>query len=77
MSYFSLLYVCSKEEVCLDMEEPISNLPQKEKGELLIIDGNPEVEEPWMFERGMYIPVFYSLCYVKEISMDMLEEQVS
>ena len=46
MSYFSLLYVCSKEEVCLDMEEPISNLPQKEKGELLIIDGNPEVEEP-------------------------------
>ena len=30
-----------------------------------------------MFERGMYLSVFYSLCYVKEISMDMLEEQVS
>ena len=30
-----------------------------------------------MFERGMYFSVFYCLCYVKEISTDMLEEQVS
>ena len=30
-----------------------------------------------MVERGMYISVFYFLCYVKEISTDMLEEQVS
>ena len=30
-----------------------------------------------MFERGMHFSVFYCLCCVKEISMDVLEEQVS
>ena len=29
MSYFSLTYVCLKEEVCLETDEPISDLPQK------------------------------------------------
>ena len=29
-----------------------------------------------MFLRGMYLSVFYCLCYVMEILMDMLEEQV-
>ena len=29
MSSGSLLYVCSKEEVCLDIDEPISGLPPK------------------------------------------------
>ena len=30
-----------------------------------------------MFERGIYLYVFYCLCYVKEISTDILEEKVS
>ena len=30
MSYNSLSYLCLKEEVCLDIEEPISYLPPKE-----------------------------------------------
>ena len=30
-----------------------------------------------MFERGMYLSVFCCLCYVKNISTDILEEQVS
>ena len=30
-----------------------------------------------MFEIGMYFYMFYCLCCVKEISTDMLEEQVS
>ena len=30
-----------------------------------------------MFEIGMYFYVFYCLCYVKDISTYMLEEQVS
>ena len=30
-----------------------------------------------MFERGMYLSFFYCFCYVKEISMDILEEQMS
>ena len=29
-----------------------------------------------MFERGIYLYVIYCLCYVKEISTDMLDEQV-
>ena len=28
-------------------------------------------------EKGMYLSVFYCLCYVKYIPIDMLEEQVS
>ena len=34
-------FLCSKEEV--EMDEPLSNSQEKEQGELLIIDGNPEV----------------------------------
>ena len=56
------------------MDEPLSNLPKKLQGELLIIDGDPEVEETFMFQWGMYLFVFYCLFYVMEISTDMLEE---
>ena len=30
-----------------------------------------------MFQVGMYLSVFYCLCYVKEILMDMLKEKAS
>ena len=30
-----------------------------------------------MFGKGIYFYLFYCLCYVKDISTDMLEEQVS
>ena len=43
----------------------------------MVIDGDLEGEEPCMFEIGMYFYLFYCLCCVKEISTDMLEEQVS
>ena len=59
------------------MDEPLSNSPQKQQGELLIIDWYPEVEEPCIFKRGMYLSVFYFLCYVKDISTDMSEKQIS
>ena len=36
-----LVFLSSKEEV--DMDEPISHLPEKEEGELLTINGDPEV----------------------------------
>ena len=77
MSSCSLVYVCLKQEVCLEVDEPISDLPEKEQGKLLTIDRDPGVEEPCMFEIGMYLSVFYCLCYVKGISTDMLEEQAS
>ena len=44
MSSVSLSYVCSTEEVCLDMDEPILDLPQKEQGGLLTVYGDPVVE---------------------------------
>ena len=34
------------------MDEPLSNSPDKKKGELLIIDGNTEVGETYLFVRG-------------------------
>ena len=30
-----------------------------------------------MFGKGMYLYVFYCLCYVKDVYTDMLEDQVS
>ena len=43
-SSFLLSYVCSKEEARLAMDAPISKLPEKEQGELLTIDGDPDFE---------------------------------
>ena len=42
MSSSSLVILSLKEE--FDMDETLSNSPKKEQGELLIIDGNLEVE---------------------------------
>ena len=70
-----LVYLSSKEEV--EMEEPISHLPVKEQGGLLTINGDPEVGEPCMFVKGMYLSVFYCLCYDTNISTDMSEDQVA
>ena len=75
MSSCSLVFLCSKEEVQID--ELLSNLPKIEQGKILIIDGDTEVAEPCMFQRGMHLLVCYCLCYVMDISADMLEEQVS
>ena len=58
MSSHSLSYVCSKEEVGQEVDEPISDLPPKEQGELLTIDGDPVVEEVSIFENFMYLSVF-------------------
>ena len=41
MSCVSLSYVCLKEEVYFEMDEPIADLPQKEQGELMTICGYP------------------------------------
>ena len=44
MSSCLLVFLCPKEEV--EMDDPPSNSPEKEQGELMIIDGNPGVGEP-------------------------------
>ena len=43
MSSCLLVYVFLKQEVCLDMDEPILELPEKEQGELLNIYGYPDI----------------------------------
>ena len=64
MSYCLIVFLYSKEEV--EMDGPLSNSTKKQQGKLLIIDGNPDVGEPCMFGRCMYLYKFYCLCYVKE-----------
>ena len=59
------------------MDEPISYLPEKEQGELLTIVWDPEVGEPCMFGKGMYLSVFYCLCHAKDRSTYMSENQVA
>ena len=45
------------------MDDTKSNLHEKEKGELLIIYGDPKVEETCIFEKGMYFLCFiFVLC---------------
>ena len=71
----SLVFLSSKEEV--EMDEPLSHSNQKEQGELLTIVGDPEVGEPCMFVNGMYLSVFYCLCYEMDVSTYMSEDKVS
>ena len=66
ISSSSIVLLSSKEKI--DMDEPISHLPEKEQGGFLTINGDPEVGEPCMFGKGVYLSMFYCLCYVKDIS---------
>ena len=75
MSSSQLVFLSSKEEV--EMDEPLSHSPKKEEGKLLTIVADPEVGEPCMFVKVMYLYVLYFLCSVKETSTYILEEQVS
>ena len=43
----------------------------------MTIIGDPEVGEPDMFGKGVYLSMFYCLCYSKDISTDMSEDQVA
>ena len=70
-----ILFLSSNEEV--EMDEPLSNSLEKEQGGLLTIDGVPEVVEPCMCVKVVYLSVFYFFCYEMDISTDMSEEQVS
>ena len=43
----------------------------------MTIVGDPEIGEPCIFGKGIYLSVFYCLCYEMDISTDILEGQVS
>ena len=40
---------------------------QKKQGELLTFVGNPEVVEPYMFGKDLFLSVFYCLCHEMDI----------
>ena len=63
MSSSSVVFLYSKEEV--DMDEPLSNSPEKGQGGFLIIDGDYNVGEPLMFVIGVCLSLFYCLCCVR------------
>ena len=75
ISSSSLVFLSSKEEV--EVDEPISHLSQIEEGKLLTINRYPEVGEPCVFGKGVYLSMFYCLCYAKDRSTDMSEDQVA
>ena len=59
------------------MDKLISNLPKKVERELLTINRDPEVGEHRMFGKSTYLSVFYCLCYDKDRSTYMSEDQVA
>ena len=56
------------------MEKSITLFPEIEEGVPLTINCDPPDEEPCMFVKGMYLYVFYCLCYDTNISTYYLEE---
>ena len=59
------------------MVESISHLPEKEEGVLLNINGDPEIREPCMFVKGVYLSVIYCMFCDTNISTYMSEDQVA
>ena len=69
------MYLSEKEEV--EMEELITLFPEIEEGVPLTINGDPPDGEPCMFVKGMYLSIFYCLCYDTDIYTYILEDQVT
>ena len=59
------------------MEQSIKLFLKKEEGVPLTINGDPADGQPCMFVKGMYLSVFYCLCYDTDIYTDILEGQVA
>ena len=74
IGYYPPVYLIEKEEV--DMEESITLFLEIEEGEPLTINGDPPDGEPCMFVKGMYLYVFYCLCYDTDLTTDYSEEHV-
>ena len=68
------VYLIEKEKI--EMEKLITPFPEIEEGVPLTINGDPPDGEPCMFVKGIYLYVFYCLCYDTNIRTDISEEQV-
>ena len=76
MISFLIQYVHSKDEVCLDFDDPISDLTQKAQGEFLTIVRDTFVEEGSMFKLGIHLYIFYCLYFVMNVSTYMVQENM-
>ena len=63
----------SKDEVFQEVYYTIYGLPKILQGEILGINRNPFCEGDYMFEKGIYLSIFYCLCFIEDISVDMVE----
>ena len=69
----SLSYVFNKEEFGKEVDKTISSLPKRGQGQLLTIDGYPVCEGYGTFGKGIYFSIFYCLCFVEDISPNIVE----
>ena len=69
-------YVCEKQEVVKKLDETIYDPPKMGYGEQLTIDGDTVCEGERKFGKGIYLSIFYFLCFVEEISVDIAQKQV-
>ena len=76
MSSSLLLYLCDKQQVVQEVDKTIYDLPKKVQDLLLILHGVPDCEGYAMFEKGIFLNIFYFLCFVEDVSQDMVEKQM-
>ena len=76
ISAYFLSYICGKEEVGQEVDKTISDISKILQSELLTIYGDPVCELYGMFENLIYLFIFYYLCFVEDISVDIAYKQV-
>ena len=62
--------ILAKEEVGQVVEDSILDLSPKVEDKFLTIDCNPVVKGGILYEKGIYLSLFYCLCFRKDRMMD-------
>ena len=76
MSNCLIMFLLAEEELGKGKKYSTYFLPPKCEGKLLIIYGYPVVGEGGIHGNGMNFYVFNCCCFMKELTMDMLEEHL-
>ena len=72
MSTIILTLISSKEDIGKFLEKAFP-MYQKIENRWLIVDNGAVVEQLGIYDNFMHLSVFYSFCYLKDMSMDILE----
>ena len=75
MSTSSLAYVWDMQEVGKQLDETISDLPKRGQDELLSINWDTVYGVDGTFGKVINLSIFYCLCFVEEISVNVVEKQ--